>query len=1042
MFIRILLALPLSLLAALAFCPSAGPAGTGVVVESVAPRSSGDAAGVRPGDVIVSWSCAACPSSRSRPASGGVDSPYDLLPPEIEESPRHAVTLRGKRGEETQAWALRPGPWGIVARPELPADLAALYRHGKARVEAGDIATAERSWRSAAQTARIAGDGRLAAWFLSRLAEALAEARRWPEADAAYGEAVADLEQEPELRAAAQLLREWGGTFDRRAAWDAAVERYEKALALDRKTAAKSLAAARTLSSLGGTTARQKRYGAAEKQLREALAIREELAPGTLEVAASLNKLGTLARLRGDLDAAQEHLTRGEELQRRLAPDTIDHALFFMGFGSVAFQRGELKVAERWHLQALAIIKKRDPGHDLIADGFLSLANIAFQRGDLAAADRLLRYVLVRRERRAADDLVAWRVRSSLGQIAWYRRERAAAEEHLRLARTLAERLAPEGPELIPGLRNLGELALLHFDLKTANTSFQRVKEIAEKSAPGSADVAQSLADLARVEVLIGGGGTKAEGLLRQALAILEKAGPGSVQAATLLRDLGEVVARSGRPHEALALHRRALEIQSRLAPGSDGEAEALHFLGRTERQVGMVQEGIRDQCRAVDVIDRQTVRLNGALQMRSSFGVSLRDYYSACLEGRIELGQPAEAFHVLERGRARSFVALLEQRDITLSGLPPEIAAERRRVSAERDNVLSRLAVLNAGRDDDKIERLTAELSDLRIRQEEIAARIRRESPRSAALEDPEPLDLAGVRASLDPGTVLLEYMMGAERTWLFVVQPGSTDGPGLTIHRVDFGDEGLRFTVEDFHRLMKMKNPQAGEAHLHAHARHLYDLLVRPAEDQIAGAKRILISADGPLRALAFAALRRGDQYLVQWKPLHSVLSATVHAELATTRPSPGAEPRIALACHGTLAERFPLDSALALTLPGRKAGGQDNSPGQVWEIFESVRLNAGLVTLSPCDMANGQQMDGESLAGLTRAFQYAGAPSVLAMLWGMEDGSAAPFLERFYGHLRGGKSKDEALRAAQIEAIREKAALSHPFHWVAFQLNGDWR
>jgi CHAT domain-containing protein/tetratricopeptide (TPR) repeat protein len=1038
MFIRTLRALPLSLLAALAYCPSGGPAGTGVVVESVAPRSAGDAAGIRPGDVIVSWSCAACPSSRSRPARGGVDSPYDLLAPEIEESPRHAVTLRGKRGEETRTWTLRPGPWGIVARPELPADLAALYRHGKARVEAGDIATAERSWRSAAQTARIAGDGRLAAWFLSRLAEALAEAGRWPEADAAYGEAGADLEQEPDPRAAAQILRDWGGTFDRRTAWDAAAERYEKALALDRKTAAKSLAAARTLSSLGSATARQERYGAAEKLQREALAIREELAPGTLEVAASLNKLGTLARLRGDLDAAQVYLTRGEALQRRLAPGTVDHASFFMGFGSVAFERGELKVAERWHLQALAIIKKSDPGHDLIADGFLSLANIAFQRGDLAATDRLLRIVLVRRERRSADDLVAWRVRSSLGQIAWYRRERAAAEEHLRLARTLAGRLAPEGPELIPGLRNLGELALLHFDLKTANTSFQRVKEIAEKSAPGSADVAQSLADLARVEVLSRGGGTKAEGLLRQALAILEKAAPGSVQAATLLRDLGEVVARSGRPHEALALHRSALEIQSRLAPGSDGEAEALHFLGRTERQAGMVQEGIRDQCRAVDVVDRQTVRLNGALQKRSSFGVSLRDYYSACLEGRIELGQPAEAFHVLERSRARSFVALLEQRDITLSGLPPEIAAERRRVSAKRDNVLSRLAVLNAGRDGDKIERLTAELSGLRTRQEEIAARIRRESPRSAALEDPEPLDLAGVRASLEPGTVLLEYMMGAERTWLFVVQPGS----GLTIHRIDFGDQGLRSTVEGFHRLMKMKKPLAGEAHLHAEARYLYDLLVRPAEDQIAGARRILISADGPLRTLAFAALQRGDQYLVQWKPLHSVLSATVHAELATTRPSPGAEPRIALACHGTLAERFPLDSALALTLPGRKAGGQDNSPGQAWEIFESVRLNDDLVTLSPCDMANGQEMDGESLAGLTRAFQYAGAPSVLAMLWGVEDGSTAPFLERFYGHLRGGKSKDEALRAAQIEAIREKTALSHPFHWAAFQLNGDWQ
>jgi CHAT domain-containing protein len=48
----------------------------------------------------------------------------------------------------------------------------------------------------------------------------------------------------------------------------------------------------------------------------------------------------------------------------------------------------------------------------------------------------------------------------------------------------------------------------------------------------------------------------------------------------------------------------------------------------------------------------------------------------------------------------------------------------------------------------------------------------------------------------------------------------------------------------------------------------------------------------------------------------------------------------------------------------------------------------------------------------------------------------------MESFYGHLRAGKPKDEALQAAQIEQIRSKSATSHPFHWAAFQLTGDWR
>lgn len=101
--------------------------------------------------------------------------------------------------------------------------------------------------------------------------------------------------------------------------------------------------------------------------------------------------------------------------------------------------------------------------------------------------------------------------------------------------------------------------------------------------------------------------------------------------------------------------------------------------------------------------------------------------------------------------------------------------------------------------------------------------------------------------------------------------------------------------------------------------------------------------------------------------------------------------------------------------------------------------MRLDADLVTLSACDTALGREMAGEGLVGLTRAFQYAGARSVVATLWGVSDISTARFMESFYGYLRAGKTKDEALRAAQIDQIRKKTGASHPFHWAAFQLTG---
>jgi CHAT domain-containing protein len=154
------------------------------------------------------------------------------------------------------------------------------------------------------------------------------------------------------------------------------------------------------------------------------------------------------------------------------------------------------------------------------------------------------------------------------------------------------------------------------------------------------------------------------------------------------------------------------------------------------------------------------------------------------------------------------------------------------------------------------------------------------------------------------------------------------------------------------------------------------------------------------------------------------------------------------IHFATHGFLDERFPLNSALALTMPERPGVGQDNGLLQAWEIFERLRINADLVVLSACETALGKEMGGEGLVGLTRAFQYAGARSIVASLWNVADETTPELMKRFYTYLKAGRTKDEALRAAQIDLIHglgDAAAnldASHPFHWAAFQLIGDWK
>ena len=145
--------------------------------------------------------------------------------------------------------------------------------------------------------------------------------------------------------------------------------------------------------------------------------------------------------------------------------------------------------------------------------------------------------------------------------------------------------------------------------------------------------------------------------------------------------------------------------------------------------------------------------------------------------------------------------------------------------------------------------------------------------------------------------------------------------------------------------------------------------------------------------------------------------------------------------IASHGLLDDRFPLDSALAFSIPERWREGEDNGLLQAWEIFEQVRLDADLVTLSACDTGLGKVLGGEGLLGLARAFQYAGARSVLASLWSVSDDSTGELMRRFYGYLKQGQAKAEALRSAQLDLLRDPE-LSHPFHWAGFELVGDWR
>ncbi len=143
--------------------------------------------------------------------------------------------------------------------------------------------------------------------------------------------------------------------------------------------------------------------------------------------------------------------------------------------------------------------------------------------------------------------------------------------------------------------------------------------------------------------------------------------------------------------------------------------------------------------------------------------------------------------------------------------------------------------------------------------------------------------------------------------------------------------------------------------------------------------------------------------------------------------------------VATHGLLNAERPQFTGLVLSLVGNKTG---DGFLRTDEIF-NLKLGAPLVMLSACETGLGKEKRGEGVIGLTRAFMYAGAPTVGVSLWSVSDASTAQLMTDFYKKMLTGTgmAPGAAMREAQMAMIAGKK-WSKPFNWAPFVLVGEWR
>jgi CHAT domain-containing protein len=453
---------------------------------------------------------------------------------------------------------------------------------------------------------------------------------------------------------------------------------------------------------------------------------------------------------------------------------------------------------------------------------------------------------------------------------------------------------------------------------------------------------------------------------------------------------------------------------------------------------------------------------------------------YAHMVETQLALGRPLSALEWAERGRARAFLDMMGNRASASATRKADPGLVREHV-AMRDEMDSLRAELTNSPEETQRRAAVARserLAHLSARHAQLLERIGEASPELASTVSVAPRPISEVQATLAERQLIIAYFSGprdADMPMAWAISPDGVRYERLAISRGELDDE-----VRLFHQLLT----QPATPYPTALGRRLYDVLLAPFADLIESASLVCIVPHGSLHYLPFHALDDGEGYFVRGRPVSYAPSAnalmmcrernierkSTAAIYANPKPEGQLPPlRFAEVEARTIAERFadalvlmgaeatepkmsgagsydiihfathgemnpwaPLLSCLHLT-----ADGDEDGRLEVHEIF-NLKLDAYLVTLSACETALGDITSGDDMIGLSRAFMYAGTPSVIASLWRVDDEATARVMGDFYDALST-QNKAESIRAAQMQAIDDGA---HPYYWAAFNVIGDWR
>ena len=302
------------------------------------------------------------------------------------------------------------------------------------------------------------------------------------------------------------------------------------------------------------------------------------------------------------------------------------------------------------------------------------------------------------------------------------------------------------------------------------------------------------------------------------------------------------------------------------------GEAKAHYFLSLIERDQNNLTKALIEIESAVGLVESMRSRID-CQELRTSFFASVEKYYDLYLQILWQLhkeqpskGYDEKALFVSEKTRARSLIELLNESGMDIrQGASKELLERERNLQTQLNaKDRSRLALSVEKDSRERTEELEKEIQDLTSALQDVQAEIRKQSPRYAALTQPQILSLREVQQTLDNDSLLLEYKLGEERSFLWAVTKNE-----LRFYELPNRTE-IEAQARKVYQLLTARNQRPGnETNVQYQTRLVRDeneyteaasklsrIILDPVSS-ILKSQRLILVNDGALQYIPFAAL-----------------------------------------------------------------------------------------------------------------------------------------------------------------------------------------